>query len=303
MKLFKTMPMATLFVAVLSISGIYQARANTADDLNANYNKIVDNCGTENRPAFLCSGNLIRFTSVSKKYHTWDPSPNAVKVGGVSFMYIRKDTSTKLIFQDKTAGLIYYPSMLKPSWKGRAEVECSFPTDGWTSYRSDGGCGDIVEYPSVSRSCQDQGIYTADEWYKHYTSIPAVDQNRRLHQCGFKMSIGTPNTSSAFNEALKAQNMAYEASNLLYNYNEIIIKTWPVNDSGQIANPEYLPIQAFFYTIQGANSGLDAAQYFQQDYYHVTGIWIPIVKVNADNPNNIIFSYSSTDQVIAGCSK
>lgn len=295
MRLFKIMPIAALVATVLSVSGTYQARANVADDLNANYNKIVDNCGSVNRPAFLCSGNLIRFTSTSKSYHTWDPSPNSIRMGAVSFMYLRKDISVKLVFEGQTSGIIYYPSMLKPSWKGRAEISCAFPTDGWTGGRPD-GCGRIDN----NQRCQDMGIYTAADWYKNYKSMSDVNGYRSQYQCSFDMRVGVQNTAAVFNENLKATHMN---PNSFYDYNEIIIKAWPTNTQGQITNPEQLPIQAFFYTIQGTNSGLVDAQYFQQDYYNVTGIWVPIVKADANDPNNIYFGYSAKEQVVAGCSQ
>lgn len=145
----------------MSVSLSEKASANVAYDLNTNYNKIVENCGSATRPAFLCSGNLIRFTSTSRNYHTWDPSPTSIQTGGVSFTYIRQDINVNVIFRDKTSGIIDYPSMLKPYWKGRAEVICIFPTDGWTSNGREGGCGASVNFPD-SKSCQEQGIETVD---------------------------------------------------------------------------------------------------------------------------------------------
>lgn len=286
MKLFKVMPMATLFVAVLSIGGTYQARATPTEDtvnsLNANYNKVVDNCGSMNKPAFLCSGNIIRFAKYSPSYHSWDPSSNSVRMHAVSFMYLRKDISVKLEFQGQTTGIIYYPSMLKPQGKGRAEVSCAYPTDGWTGSRSD-GCGRVDN----NKRCQDMGIYTASAWYQNFSSAPYVDNNRQLSQCSFDMQIGRQNTAAAFNEDLKAIRMNPSPS---FGYNELIIKLWPVNSENQIINPEQLPIQAFFYTNKGSYSAFMKAKNMQIDYAKATGVLVPVVNINADNPSNIRFN-------------
>ncbi|CAI3952536.1 unnamed protein product [Commensalibacter communis] len=294
MRLLNIVFATALFGAVFSLEAAQNASANIADDLNVNYNKIVEDCGTANRPAFLCSGSLIRFTSTNKKYHTWDPSPYSIGTGGVSFMYIRKDIPVQLFFQGKTSGILYYPSMLKPSSKGRAEVACAFPTDAWTGGRSNSGCG----RPDNNNMCQDMGINTEDAWYKDFMSRPynPPDVSTRLqYQCAFDMRIGVQNTAAAFNENLKAIKMHTDIG---YGYNEIMIKTPPTDGGGHVISPEKLPIQAFFYTVQYGRSGLEDAQYFQRDFYNVTARVVPIVKVNIDDPQNISFSYNEEDRAV-----
>lgn len=303
MKLLRAISLMAIFGLLASVSLSEKVLANVADALTTNYNKVVDDCGSSTRPAFLCSGNIIRFTSASKDYHNWDPSSNSISKGGVSFTYIRRDINVNLTFQGKTSGLIYTPSMTKYYWKGRAEVMCSFPTDGWTGSRANGMCGATSEYPDVSRKCQDQGIYTASDWLNHFKQAPSntTDKNVFQYSCGFDTSIGTANSAKIFNESLSAERQIYKDSEF-YNYNEIIIKLWPLNSDKQINSPEQLPIQAFFYTILNGKSGLDDARYYQQDYYYVTGIWIPIVYVDASMSNNIQFFYNTIDQQIKlGC--
>lgn len=305
MKSLRMLFSLSIFVTSFLTIAVNKSYANVADDLNANYNKVVSDCGTKNRPGFLCSGNILRMTSSSRKYHTWDPSPASIKRGGVSFFFLRKDILLKNLLTDSKAnasGLIYYPSMQKPSWKGRAEGICNFATDGWSEHRPD-SCGSTTYYPSNSQVCQQQGIYTADAWYKNFSSIktyPDIFQ----HACGFDMSIGRQDTAAAFNESIKAHNLALEQAKVTYfeyGYDELVIKIWPTDANGKIIDPQLLPIQAFWYM----NGGLADAQYFQQDYYNVTGIWIPIVKftLTGDTYKTVQFSYSSTDQIVAGCSK
>ena len=177
MKLHNVYSCIPLIVSIFCFGLIHKVYANVADDLNANYNKIVNDCGSPRKPAFLCSGIMIRVTSTSHDYHTWDPSPNSISRQGVSFVYLRKDIKAHIDYVGKTSGIIYFPG---------------------------------------------------------------------------------------------------------------------------IPNPEALPIQAFFYR----DNGLVDAQYFQYDYYNVTNIWIPIVKMVQDTEGgNTKFYYDSHDQLIAGCSK
>lgn len=277
MKLFKVMPMATLFVAVLSISGIYQARANTADDLNANYSKIVNNCGSNKRPAFLCSGVMIRFTGYTTDHNAWDPSPGSIQRQGVSFTYIRKDIYARLGFEGKSSGIIYYPNMQAPAGKSRPEVTCAFPTDAWTDGRYD-SCG----RPDSNRRCQNvfvgaNPVTTAELWYQNYVSLaPETEGNRRQqYQCAFDMSVGSldlyaqpANTADLFNENLRAIRMY---PNIGSGYNEVIIK--PLTDA------KSMPIQAFFFLSTASGNGANEAYKMQAAYYKATGIKIPLVAV------------------------
>ncbi|WP_271833795.1 hypothetical protein [Commensalibacter communis] len=290
------MSATALFGAFFSLGAAYTALANVADDLNANYNKIVNDCGDNNKPAYECSGNIIRFTSASPSYHAWDPSPNALRMQAFSNMYLRKDVSAKLDFEGKLSGIIYYPNMLQPSGKDKSIVSCAFPTDGWTGGRPD-GCGRIDN----NKRCQDMGIHTAREWYDNFMSLtdPTLsveDKAYRLqYQCSFDMRDGVQNTAVAFSENLKAANMNPHA---FYSYNELVLKTWSMNEKQITANPERLPIQAFFYKINSNHNGLVEAQYYQQDYFNTTGLFVPIVKSNLDDPTNVSFSYKADDQLI-----
>lgn len=285
MKLFKVMPMATLFVAVLSISGIYQARANTADDLNANYSKIVNNCGSNKRPAFLCSGVMIRFTGYTTDHNAWDPSPGSIQRQGVSFTYIRKDIPARLGFGGKLSGIIYYSNTQAPAGKSRPEITCAFPTDAWTDGRHD-SCG----RPDSNRRCQnvwtDNGpITTAENWYKNYISLGGDENHKQQYQCAFDMEIGSldtnaqpANTADLFNENLRAIRMY---PNIGSGYNQIIVK--PLTDA------KSMPIQAFFYLNTNMNIGGREAMQMRDDYYYKTGIYLPLIRVETRSPTSVFF--------------
>lgn len=271
-----------------------------ADDLKANYENLATNCGSTGRPAFLCSGVMLRGTKMSEKYHVWDPSPRSITQGGVSFSYIRKDAKLRQLMLSFSSGIIFYPSSLKPEGKDRAESLCSFPIDGATDGRAgEGGCEAHYSYPNDSENCQSQGIYDANTWFSNYTSIAEHDVNRRTHQCGFNVRIGTANSSTIFNESLKAQSMIFNGA-LATTNNEIVVRTWATDVNGKTVNPEKLPIQAFFYTNE---EGLIAARYYQKDYYNQVGVLVPIVRLTFPQNINqdVVFNYFEADQQKITC--
>ncbi|MDK2374860.1 N-acyl homoserine lactonase [Serratia fonticola] len=270
--------------------------------LTANYNNVVENCGSAGRPAFLCSGVIIRVTKASPNYHAWDPSPLAKKRGGVSFSYLRKDIPFDRLAGSSGSGIIYYPSMSKPEGKGRAEVLCSFPSDGYTDTRpSKAGCGPNIAYPKNSDDCQTMGIQDAAAWYKNFYQ-GVTGRERYKHQCAFNVDIKTPNSAVAFRESIKAQQLLKKDKPDLP-WNELIIKTWETDVKGITIEAEKLPIQAFFYTFGKTNS-LSDARFYQRDYYETTRIMIPIVGITLpkDGTDAIQFYYNEMDQHHVNCS-
>lgn len=297
MKLLRAISAMAIIVSAVTISISNQASANTAQDLIANYNKIVTNCGSNDKPAYLCSGNLIRFTSPSTSYHVWDPSYQSYTKKGIPFMYIRRDIPIDKAFQNKTLGLIYYPSMIVPKAKVGADVRCVFPVDAWTDgrvYR----CDEHYTYPVVSKACQDQGIYTATAWINHFSSIPDNGSDRLRHQCGFDLSNSRLDKANTFNEALTAQKILQKTRGS-YSYNELLVNVASLTANNLVAEPAKLPIQTFFYMINDqGQSGLNDARYYQKDYFEQTGLVVPIVKATLNiSTGKMTYSYSDADQL------
>lgn len=295
MNLFKNTVLTILLSSTLISSYSY---AKIVDDLTANYNNVAINCGSSRKPAFLCSGVLIRATSYSPRYNMWDPSPGSISRGGVSFSYIRKDVKLNRLVHDKDSGVIFYPSLLRPAEKDEIEALCSFPIDGWTDGRQGkGGCEAHYNYLADSGNCQGQGILTADAWIKHFNAIS--DGNKNQHQCGFKVSIGTSGSAAIFLESLKSQNSLYSGE-VATQQNEIILSTWATSGGwpglpAESIHPERLPIQAFFYTTP---NGLKDARSYQLSYYNQYEIAIPVVKVTFPNnkTEDVKFSFNKDDQ-------
>ncbi|QXI46427.1 MULTISPECIES: halovibrin HvnA [Pseudomonas] len=254
----------------------------TAEALTRRYNDTRANCGSDSMPAFLCSGVIIRATTYSDAYDTWDPSPVAERKGSVSFSYLRKDNNFQSFAWAPTNpnGFIFYPIFDMPPGKLDIPILCHFPMDGWTDGRTERyGCG---IYPGVagSQPCHQQNITTGAQWVARFppgtvgNSICGFDVRDELnHYAG-------PN----FYAAMQAKwlNTGY-----FREQNEMLVQVWP---KGQGAA---LPIQAFFYATP---AGLDPARKSKQRFLSKTGIDLPIIKVTLPT----VASGSATFQYIAG---
>jgi hypothetical protein len=290
-----------LLALLASIAFCLQAQAaaptpHTARDMWNMYMSTPTDCGDSRRPAFLCSGIIIRvaYSGVTKDarplpYYSWDLSPNDLKSGGASFSYLRKD----VVWNDlkgqysnnadgSVSGFTLYPLMgtyAQPAGKYVMQVLCSFPLDGWT-YERDAlhGCGATTKYGSQpTGECQPQGIMTAEQWVAHYKATPK-GENDKEYQCGFDVHTGSQyNTVDAFNQSLRARAVLDPATHEFTQHNELRIASW---NNAPVAN---LPIQSFFYAVpagQATSQALTDAKFNQQVYYQNTGIFIPIVQVS-----------------------
>lgn len=253
--------------------------------LTQQYRSTPRNCGGKPlRPAFMCSGIMLRGTMPSTQYHSWNPSPNSEKSGGISFSYLRADSNFGKLAYGYKNGFILYPGLKAPSSMVSPRVLCMFPVDADTDQRNNYGCGLHPSFPYDSGECGQLGITNSSAWLRHYTYVPS---GRRRHECGFEL-YQRNYAASMFEQSLYAQQgLGREGFNT---QNEMRLTTW-AQDSGNV-----LPIQAFFY-IEG---GLDGARYDQKDYYNVTGRVVPIVKMTLPkyNSKKAKFDYYSNDQTI-----
>lgn len=256
--------------------------------LNTAYDQNRPDCGTVNRPSFLCSGVLLRGTQASTGYHFWNPR---VGTGWVSFSYLRRDATFNHLAVGLTHGFIFHPLLNAPAGTIALEVRCSFPIDG-NSWIRQNGCGETSYYPGVSGKCQTRGIYTAAEWKAHFDRFPAGDDRERFiysYVCSFDVRASQTNNADAFYQSLRAMHLV--PTTLVHHYNELVFTSW-----AQQSDPTALPLQALFYV---ASSGLAGARYEQWDYYRSSGgQWIPIVAVHLPSVSGgtASFSYSAEDQ-------
>ena len=260
-----------------------------ANDLNAQYADTRQNCGSASLPSALCSGVILRATINDTAYRAWNPSPLSQQNGGVSFFYLRKDAHFKGFPSNypNTSGFVFFPLQQRPAGSVEVRVLCIFPIDGGTDIRGDQGCGVSSNYPTVSRSCEQQGITTAAGWLTHYNQGPTGWKYQR--QCGFNVraSQGALAANAFYQGILAMKLMGAESFN---SWNEIRLATWPQNIHTTI------PIKAFFYT----SNGLAAARYNQQDFYKYSSKAIPIIKLTLPKTtaDSARFEFIKADQAV-----
>lgn len=119
----------------------------TAEALTKRYSDIAQDCGSASRPAFLCNGVILRTTTYSPRYDAWNPSPTAVRLGAVSFSYLRQDSKFARMPWGGENGMVLYPIFASPPDKIDIAVLCSYPIDGWTDGRVGNRRGPIWQQP------------------------------------------------------------------------------------------------------------------------------------------------------------
>ncbi|APD11297.1 hypothetical protein UC34_25330 [Pandoraea vervacti] len=264
------------------------AAADPAVQLTHWYNSNAQNCGSVNRPAFLCGGVTIRTTDTHPDFYPWDPSPDAIRKGGIAFVWLRYDSNFSKLWQHAN-GFILYPGMEAPAGTQEVQVLCAFPydADSWNRPTLN-GCGPLTYDPVGTQSCETLGITTAQQWVEHFRKV-----NRRPYQmCGWNMRIGQQGTADRFYQNILAR--AQQAPTGTFDWNELLMATW---QSGSGAT---LPIHSFFY-LQNVAGALANAQSDQQRYYQAYRKFVPIVRVGmpANAGARATFAYIPAEQVVA----
>lgn len=306
---------------------------DVASEMTSLYMSTLAKCPYDNstdldpdRPAFLCSGIIIRTATNDAanppKYYSWSLAPSSVDgtgpqhegEGGISFSWIRRDTTfIDLGASGYTLYPLFGPYNAHDSSKIVLKVICAYPFDAWTNFRDNKGCGagtDPNTHQAVpgGGNCQDQGILTYQAWVAHYQGTPA-GTHPYFYQCGVDTWTsanrnGKLRNGDAFAIVLNARiAMAYsDANGTFHDRNELRIEDWPLNTS-----PAALPIQSFYYTAGNA-AGRTDAQRSQALYYQLTGKVVPVIQITSptipwegqyDNPAaQHHFAQLEADQVV-----
>lgn len=253
--------------------------------LTERYADTREDCGTDDRPAFLCSGVLFRAT-VPGPYHTWNPNPLSSK-GTVSFSWLRQDAKFRTIYTPRYSnGFILFPyAEAERHGYYPMEIVCVYPLDATSDARSDLGCGPWSSSP-YTRPCAEQGITTGEAWVAHY--------RRGGYICSFDVRIGTAHSATSFRQMGAAMALLPERfqTNRPGSYtDELLVRTWPKDIHTTI------PIEAFFYQAGTAN-GPAYARVDQRDFYQSAGRWVPIVRMTmpATETEDARFDYLPDDQ-------
>jgi predicted component of type VI protein secretion system len=249
---------------------------NVATRLNGRYLDTRDKCDN-GTPAYYCSGVVIRGTQ-NGNFDPWNPSTNALALGGVSFSYMRKDAYVKDVYRN--SGYIVLGQQEAVAKDKGLDYLCVYAYDAWTAQpdRPDAGCGfqpRTAQAPDPS-TCSQVDAITDTGWYAFISTLP-----KQQDQCS--LSAQDP---EQFVTSLNVR--ANRPANMPDAWNEILVKTWDQNI------PEKLPLEAFFYKNA---SGLAEAKAYQQKYATRTGGgWLPIIKLDLARLSDAPFSYSPTDQ-------
>lgn len=261
--------------------------AGVAAELERRYRDTRDDCGAASKPAFLCSGIILRGTEASTSFDAWNPSPTSVTSGGVSFTYLRSDYKVKRLAYTYDSGFIFHPILSNPPGKLFIEIMCFFPVDGDSNGRLNGGCGAHKEHPTISMSCEEQNpiIDTAAKWGDKYRA----DGNARARSmCSFNVRDSV-NTAAAprFLEGMRAGRLI--SPDAFNTPNDMKLKTWAQNI------PAQLPIEAFFYT---KSTGLAKAQFYQRRFRDLTRVTIPIIYIPLPQTleQSATFTFHAADQ-------
>lgn len=231
----------------------------------ARYNDTRQNCGSNSKPAFLCSGVIFRVTTFSTAYDSWDPSDRSITLKGVSFSYIRKDSKFSNTAWSGKNGLILYPIFGAPADKIDPEILCIYPIDAWSDSR-DNRCGTYPGQPT-SRPCELQNITTATQWINLF--VAQGKDNRKL--CAFNVRDDRNQLSGpAFYAGLIAKSSGNPGDIRFVEHNEFVLAPWA---KGQA---KVLPIQALFYTTA---AGLVDAKKDRANFLGQTGITLPLIKI------------------------
>ncbi|WP_299997469.1 hypothetical protein [uncultured Cedecea sp.] len=231
------------------------------------YNTTRNNCGNATRPAFMCSGIMLRAVETNPAFLPWDPAPTAIANGGISFSWLRTDNNFSNLVYTYQNGYIFYPPQDIPPTKIRSiPILCAFPMDADSFSRDNNGCGASRAYPQQSRQCNEVGISSANQWI---TLFNLPDVNRYRIQCGWDVRQGQPDTAFRFIENIRARSLMDD--NFWRIQNEIRVKTW---DTGMGVR---LPIHSFFYVRNNENA-LQNARFDQRRYYELYNEVVPIIE-------------------------
>lgn len=244
-----------------------------AANLNTRYRNTAATCAG-NTPAYHCNGVVIRST-IPGAYDPWDPSPAAIRLGAVSFSYMRLDAHVDHLYHG--SGFTFYAQDQVPASKLRPNYLCSYAWDPGTADNghSANGCG--LKTRADQSSCRAVGVVTPQQWQAY----PPHREKIRDYQCS--LSTADPQ------EFQTSISVRAQRPPLFENiWNEIVIALW---GQGQGAT---LPLEAFFYT----DANLNEARTYQTKFKARTAQWLPIIKLDLTQLNANPFSYSAADQAV-----
>lgn len=309
MKLIKPYRLMMIYFA-FTTNSFADIGIDTADDLNHRYN-FYDECSYGSR-AYDCSGIMIH--TFDNDANSWYPSESGIRRGSVSFSWLRNDIN---IYKEgdelgsiyggyEVSGIIFHTTeRALISNKIPSEIYCAYGINGSTQIRENYGCAmsqpnETIPNPEPGNysSCSPLGILTSKQLVdKYFINKEGYFENGLIDQCSFSAS------RDEFMEAMNVGPLVREYLDNPIRNNEIVLKEW------SSVNYEDIPLNAFFYTTHyqdGETNALNKIKSLQEEYYNLTGIFIPIIEINmsiirnstsSDSPEPFI--YNPEDQSIS----
>jgi len=248
--------------------------------LNTRYQNITVEC-VGNHPAYFCSGVLVRGSPEAGEF--WQHDATSTQLGAESFSYLRADLGTRALAQK--SGVVFSDNFTAIGQGKALEVLCAYPfAFVMTGTRPAFGCGSNSikgAEPDLS-SCAAQGVTDALSWMTHFQEQGLQPDK----QCSLSSHAPT---------MFKASLIAHEGFDATWaaRPNLLQIKNWDA------AAPKQMPIQALFYDVLQIGSLL-GAQKDQRDYFAATGDWLPILRMNLQQPSGAVFGFNQQDQLYTG---
>lgn len=286
--------------AILVLAGTTSAGTARAVDLGPSiarlltlqYHDTSKDCGSPSRPAYMCTGVMLRATNPSTAFAFYSVSPASQAGGGISISYLRKDAKFESLYAKRNSGFIFDNAAFdEGAGFEPLKVLCAYPIDGASLRRTHSGCGDYELTPAVERFCDQMGVTTAEQWFALYRSEQTYPQGA---QCAFDMRPSNPARAEDFYQSLKAQSLL--VGNTTFNgsdsqENELVVAPWKVA-------PAYSPpVIASFYTDR---AGLAGARLSQIQWYQATGAVLPAIRLTmpSRSDDDATFVYEASEQAI-----
>jgi hypothetical protein len=213
----------------------------------------------------------------------WQHDATSTQLGAESFSYLRADLEIQRVA--KKYGVVFSDQFTAIGEGKVLDVLCIYPYAFIpASNRPDFGCGLTIDERTRQdpASCAAQGVSDAQSWVTHFQQQGYYPPE----QCSF--SSRTP-------ALFKASLVAHESVGGIWSAhpNMVQIRNWDATA------PRQIPIQALFYDVLQSGSLL-GAQKDQRDYFAATGDWLPILRMNLQQPPGAVFGFNQQDQLYTG---
>lgn len=270
------------------------AGLQTAERLTRRYHGTRPNCGANSKPAFLCTGIVLRATrALPPSEYAYKPNKEALITGSSSFDFLRSDSNNLVMSNHYTSGFIFYPVLDAPADKTKVQVLCYFPLDGNSNARDQEGCGTYAKYGAISSPCTDQGIKTAEQWFERFKADVNTDGKR----CSFDVRDALNNQAGLnFQEGLRAKRLANASYPAVRTPGSLKLENWQMATT---KDARAVPLEAFIYLAGTSESAaLAQARNSQQQYQRISGIRVPVIRLQlpATVNSNATFTFRPQDQ-------